>query len=118
MFPGDAFSLKPVCKLINSLNFDSVSILDPHSDVTPALLDRCRVVPQVTLVSVHDDLIQFVVKNQPVIVAPDAGAAKKAFAVAQHFSLPLVTATKVRDVKTGVITNTEIRSDALRAWIP
>jgi len=38
---GYMFSLKYFCKLINDLNFHKVMILDPHSNVTMALLDRC-----------------------------------------------------------------------------
>ena len=34
------FSLKTFANLINSLNFNSVTIMEPHSDVTPALFDR------------------------------------------------------------------------------
>lgn len=34
------FSLKTFANLINSMNFDSVTIMEPHSDVTPALFDR------------------------------------------------------------------------------
>ena len=37
------------------------------------------------------------------------GAAKKAFAVAQRFGLPLLTASKVRDTATGAITRTELQ---------
>ena len=38
--PGEAFSLKVFCDLINNLNFNSVEIQDPHSDVIPALLNN------------------------------------------------------------------------------
>ena len=39
----ECFTLKHFCKFINSLNFNKVKIYDPHSNVTPALLDRVEV---------------------------------------------------------------------------
>lgn len=46
MRPEEAFSLKAVARLINGLGFDEVVTCDPHSDVTPALVENVRVVPQ------------------------------------------------------------------------
>ena len=46
MVKGDAFSLKVFANLLNSLKFDCVEITDPHSDVTPALIDNVNVVEQ------------------------------------------------------------------------
>ena len=39
-----AFSLRYVAEVINSLNFDSVTILTPHSNVTPALINNVRTI--------------------------------------------------------------------------
>ena len=36
----ECFTLKYFCQFINSLNFDQVFIFDPHSNVTPALLNN------------------------------------------------------------------------------
>lgn len=109
MQPGEAFSLKAVARLINGLGFDEVVICDPHSDVTTALVENVRVVTQLQLVLEHEPLRELLRGDaRPVVVSPDAGAAKKAFSVAQHFSLPLVTASKVRDTATGAITRTEV----------
>ena len=38
---GRLFTLKSFAEIINSLNFAIVVVLDPHSDVSTALLDRC-----------------------------------------------------------------------------
>jgi ribose-phosphate pyrophosphokinase len=110
MQPGEAFSLKAVARIINGLSYDEVVVCDPHSDVTPALVESVRVISQAELVAQHADLRAIVESSSPAIVAPDAGAAKKAFAVAQHFGLPLLTASKVRDVATGAITRTELHA--------
>src|SRR5690606_21489303 len=37
---GSAFTLKYITNFINSLNFDRVIVVEPHSDVTPALLNN------------------------------------------------------------------------------
>lgn len=39
----DIFTLKYFCEVINSLEFESVRVIDPHSDVVLALLNNCRV---------------------------------------------------------------------------
>ena len=38
------FTLKTFAKFINSMNFSSVVVLEPHSEVTPALINRVKVV--------------------------------------------------------------------------
>jgi ribose-phosphate pyrophosphokinase len=112
MHPDEAFSLKPVARLINSLGYDEVVTCDPHSDVTLALIENVRVVSQVDLVSAHEPLRELIRAHSPLIIAPDAGAAKKAFAVAQKYGLSLLTASKVRDTATGAITRTELHAPA------
>ena len=46
MNPGEALGIKVFCDLINAQNYSSVNILDPHSDVTPALLNNVLVIEQ------------------------------------------------------------------------
>lgn len=63
------FTLKSFCKIINNMNFEYVSVLDPHSDVSTALLDR---------VAVEFPLKDYYKFNEDVVfMYPDAGAAKK-----------------------------------------
>ena len=63
------FTLKSFCKIINSMHFSEVKVLDPHSDVSLALLDR--VVTELPL----KDCCKF--SDDVVLMYPDAGAAKK-----------------------------------------
>jgi ribose-phosphate pyrophosphokinase len=88
------FTLKSVAKMINERKFDSVVVLDPHSTVTPALIDRCRIVNLA-------DLLHNFWKGYGGVIAPDVGAAKRAFDVAQVLGLPFHQAEKHRDVATG-----------------
>ena len=39
----DTFTLKYFAEIINSLSFTSVSVLDPHSSVSEALIERIRI---------------------------------------------------------------------------
>lgn len=108
MQPAEAFSLKAVARLMNSLSFDEVIVCDPHSDVTAALVNNVRVIPQLELVAAHSKLSELLQEKPAVIIAPDAGATKKAFSISQRFGQPLVTAAKIRDKSTGAIIRTEV----------
>lgn len=99
-----------ICPIINSLNFKSVTVMDPHSDVLEACLNNFNKIDNFALV---DDALSYIIgedeEDQVVLVSPDAGAYKKVFDVARAFKIEkIITATKVRDVKTGNILHTEI----------
>lgn len=105
MQPGEALSIKVFANLINSLGFDKVIVDDPHSDVSAALLNNVHIRTQDTLIA---ELYDHIYSKDAVIIAPDAGARKKAQKVADRFRLSLVEAGKIRDVTTGQITGTEV----------
>jgi ribose-phosphate pyrophosphokinase len=109
---GDANYLKQViCPIINSQKFESVTILDPHSDVLEACLDNFVKVNNHDIVknALTDIDNKRDAQDRIVLVSPDAGAYKKIFDVAQKFDIrKIITATKVRDIKTGKILHTEI----------
>jgi ribose-phosphate pyrophosphokinase len=99
-----------ICPIINSLGFESVTVMDPHSDVLEACLNNFNKINNFALV---DDALSYLIgddeEDQIVLVSPDAGAYKKVFDVAQKFNINnVVTATKVRDLKTGQILHTEV----------
>ena len=53
------FTLKSFARIINSLNFTRITIEEPHSEVTPALLDRVEVVNKsadLALMAMRDEL--------------------------------------------------------------
>lgn len=107
------FTAKSVAKELNARNFPSVTVLDPHSEVTPALIDRCRVVHAA-------DCINPPAGKYAAVIAPDAGAEKRAGMVARKLGVPLIHAWKTRDVATGAITgfglDVSVARDA-RGWI-
>lgn len=66
------FTLKYFAKLLNEMNFEYVKVLDPHSDVSVALIDNIKV-------TTVEDLLgdSFEIPVDTVIMYPDNGAAKK-----------------------------------------
>lgn len=96
-----------ICPIINAQNYAAVIVLDPHSDVLEACINKFeKVTNEVVVKYALEDLGS---KDDIVLVSPDAGAYKKIFDIAQNFEIDkIITATKVRDLKTGQILHTEI----------
>lgn len=108
---GTNYLKQVICPIINSQNFDTVIVLDPHSDVLEACLNNFEKVNNHSIVK--HALTNIDNKNDAhdriCLVSPDAGAYKKIFDVAKEFGIDnIVTATKVRDLKTGKILRTEV----------
>lgn len=91
----DVFSLKYFCQTINSLNFYRVAIVDPHSNVAPALLDRVRVFSSTSNINKAIDK-----SGAEVLFFPDEGASKRYSGL---FSMPSTFGVKNRDWATGDI---------------
>lgn len=97
-----------ICPIINSQNFASVTVMDPHSDVLEACLNNYKKLD-------NHKLVDFALESlngrsaETLIVSPDAGALKKIYDVAKQFNITnVVTASKIRDVISGKIIKTEI----------
>ena len=104
---GESLALKVFCDIINLQNYNSVTIYDPHSDVTPALLNNCIVKEQWEFI----DKIELL-QSHVILVSPDTGSLKKIFKVAQKCGFKdVVRADKIRDVATGKITETVVYSE-------
>jgi ribose-phosphate pyrophosphokinase len=88
------FTAKSVAKMINARRFPRVTVVDPHSEVTPALIERCETVSAADC---------FPKASYSAVISPDAGAEKRAGAVAKKLEVPLFHAWKKRDVATGKI---------------
>lgn len=104
--PGEALSVKVIADLIREVNTSQkIELWDPHSDVVQALFPAGSTV----IIEQHELAAPFFVGwEKAVIVAPDAGAAKKARKLADRLNLPFIQAHKTRDVKTGEITGTSV----------
>lgn len=100
-----------ICPIINSLNFVTVITLDPHSDVLEACLNNYEKLDNHTLAkyALSDIDNKNSAQDRICLVSPDAGAYKKIFDVAKKFGIEnVITATKVRDMRSGNILRIEI----------
>lgn len=100
-----------ICPIINSLKFDTVLVLDPHSDVLEACLNNYEKIDNHMIVkySLTEIDNKRDAQERICLVSPDAGAYKKIFDVAKKFEIQnVVTASKVRDMRTSKILSTEI----------
>lgn len=107
--PRDVFTLKYFCEIINSLNFKRVYIKDPHSDVTPALLNNCKIMSNYKDFSAiyfsfpdHDKINE----KDVILYYPDAGSAKKYSKTTS--GCPYTYGNKIRNWKTHRITSCSI----------
>lgn len=97
----DPLSLKVFASIINSLGFDRVVVYDCHSPVGLALIDNCEEISQHEIVLKR---LESEIHSYDAIVAPDAGALKKASKLAKIIGKPVIKCDKVRDFQTGKIT--------------
>lgn len=107
--PGEALSAKVFASLINSQGYSSVEAWDPHSDVTPALIDNLRVrSTQSLLKEAIAGKGQARLLTECAFVAPDTGARKRVTELARVFGTEVVYADKVRNVVDGKLSGTRV----------
>lgn len=105
MVNGDSFALKVFANQLNTLNFNKVLLLDPHSDAAAAVINNSVVIAQETCLMKSENLRQAISTGKLMLVAPDAGALKKIHNVAKASGArDYAILTKERDVATGNLT--------------
>ena len=100
--------LKTIAPLINTLNFDRVLVLDPHSDVTEALINNIFIIEQFEGLMSFKDKVNL--SNYDFLVSPDAGALKKVAKCAKALGKPHIEAFKVREINTNKILKTSVNA--------
>lgn len=107
----DIFTLKYFCEIINSLNFTKVQILDAHSNVSLALLDRVEEIqPWSYIDKARFEIYKTLDKQEELIHCyPDAGAFKRYSA---DLNIPFIYGNKQRDWATGAILGLEFSGPA------
>ncbi|MBR4767702.1 MAG: ribose-phosphate pyrophosphokinase [Lachnospiraceae bacterium] len=99
--PQDVFTLKYFAELINSLHFKYVEVLDPHSVVSTALIDRIRPAgPEKNVAALLGTLGENVL-----LYYPDEGSVKR---YAEKIGREYIYGMKSRDKTTRVINHLEI----------
>ena len=104
---NSVFTLKYVAEFINDLNFYKVNVVESHSDVTTALLDRVRNFDTISKELAYQIMLNFKLQpRQTCIYFPDATAEKR---YGKFFpEMKLLKGLKHRNFKTGEIESLEI----------
>lgn len=98
---GQSFDLKLIAEVINNCKFNEVGILDPHSDVSLALINNSYKISSFNHVKDAFDA-ECIINDiwgvdKPIIISPDAGAYKKCFEYGEKLQAEVVAAVKYRD---------------------
>jgi len=104
---GNNYLKDVICPVVNGADFESVEILDPHSDVLEACLKGFKKRNNHALVAraLKETSGDFA------LVSPDAGSVKKTWEAAKCFGAgEILAAEKVREISTGKILRTEVSS--------
>ncbi|WP_194767287.1 phosphoribosyltransferase family protein [Tamlana sp. I1] len=87
----ESFDLKIIANFINSMAFDKVEILHPHSSITLALINNSKEIKNYEFVKKAYNAI-----GNPVLISPDAGAYKTTHEIAEKLDADLIPSNKVR----------------------
>jgi ribose-phosphate pyrophosphokinase len=111
MIAGEPLSVKVYADILNAMQWNKVTVFDAHSEVTPALVNNCVVIPNHTF-------IREVLKtmgNNVKLISPDGGALKKIYKVSEFLGgVEVVECSKSRDVKTGKLSGFKVYNDDLQ----
>ena len=97
-FSGEALTCKIYADIINSQGYEAVWVVDPHSDVTPALLNNAKVITQ-------KEILESRLGRYDGIISPDAGSRKKCEDIAEACGLKIYYGAKHRDMATGKLSH-------------
>lgn len=104
------FTLRYFAELINSLKYNTVTVYDPHSDVSSRLIRNIDVLDA-------EGFIRYAATSiadpDLVIYYPDAGAKKRYSRVSDALGYPCCTGCKKRDFDTGKILGLEIENSEI-----
>lgn len=103
---GFAFTARVIADILNLQNYQRVFVVDPHSEVTPALIRGCEVL------SAMDGLKEILVPYEcEGLICPDAGAEKRVHAAAAALGIDRVFyGRKKRDWRTGSLSDFSIEA--------
>jgi len=110
MVTGEALTVKVYADILNGVGFQKVMILDPHSEVTPAVLNNVKVIS-------NHAFVKECLKDEKdyLLISPDGGALKKIYKVAQFLgSKPVIECSKKRDVETGKLSGFRVYEEDLQ----
>ena len=102
----DVFTLKYFAEVLNSLNLAEVSVLDPHSSVSEALINNIRVTtPEKYIIRVLNKITFYDKGSAPLMFYPDEGSIKR---YSGMVTLPYAFGIKKRNWETGKIEGLDV----------
>lgn len=104
----DVFTLKYFAGIINSLGFQTVTVLDPHSNVSEALIEHIVVEKPKGYIEKVIELVTQQEGEKPSMFYPDEGAGKR---YSGMIPLPYAFGIKKRDWATGQIQGLDVAGD-------
>lgn len=111
MIPGEPLSVKVYADILNAMHLNKVTVFDAHSEVTPALVNNCVVIPNHTFIR---EVLK-IIGNDVKLISPDGGALKKIYKVSEFLGgVEVVECSKSRDVKTGKLSGFKVYNDDLQ----
>jgi ribose-phosphate pyrophosphokinase len=111
MIKGEPLSVKVYADIINGMQFGKVYVFDAHSEVTPALVNNCEVIPNHTFI----EAVVKTIGNNVKLISPDGGALKKIYKVSEFLGgVEVVECSKSRDVKTGRLSGFKVYNEDLQ----
>jgi len=119
---GTSYLRDVVAPIINAQNYSSVEVIDPHSDVSEAVINNLIKRDNTSLVTFALEALNLgcyesdncdcegYTSDQFALISPDAGALKKIYDVAQaiDYKNDVIVASKHRDISTGKILSTQV----------
>ena len=105
----EVFTLKWFADFINSLGFTTVTVLDPHSNVTTALINRVFVENPIDHIK---EILDMFKDFNPILYFPDAGAMKRYEGMLNEY--PYLYGEKKRCWETGEILGLDLKGDVKR----
>lgn len=104
--PEDVFTLKYFASIINSLEFERVSVVDPHSAVSEALINNVEIKRPDVLIQLAYQKVLADSGDTPILMFyPDEGAMKR---YSSAVEMPYAFGIKRRDWKTGQIQGLDV----------
>lgn len=104
----DVFTLKYFADTINNLDFNGVTILDPHSSVCEALINNVNVLSPQLYIHYTLEKVYYDKQDDFMIFYPDEGAMKRYSGI---YQIPYAFGVKKRDWATGKIQGLDAMGD-------
>ncbi|WCN07839.1 ribose-phosphate diphosphokinase [Marinomonas mediterranea] len=110
---GQAFSLEVFSGLLQSMDFNSITVWDCHSQKGIDLTKANNVTPA-KIIAASDSLVALLKADNSVLICPDEGAVTRCREINEYFALSeMVRCYKKRDPSSGRITQTEVEVESL-----